>query len=107
MIVLFFANNIPMLIIGVVCVGSVFGGSNAMLYAVNSYEFGTKNLGKAHGVTVIGYLFNGFLGATIAGFSLDHFGNYRFAYVFGIAALLVSIALVLALKKNHVEPAEA
>lgn len=105
MVVLFFANNIPMLVIGVILVGSAFGGSNAMLYAVNSYEFGTKALGKAHGATVIGYLFNGFLGSTIAGISLDTTGSYSMAYIFGIVALIISIVLVQILKKNHVEPA--
>lgn len=107
MVTLFFATNIPLLIIGVVLVGSAFGGANAMLYAVNAHEFGTKALGKAHGATVIGYLFNGFLGSTIAGISLDKTGSYSIAYIFGIAALIVSIILVQVLKKNHVDVVEA
>lgn len=102
-IVLLFATNIPMLLIGVILVGSSFGGTNSMLYSCAAYEFGTRGLGKAQGTLVIGYLFNGLFGATIAGYSLDKFGTYTLAYIVGIVGLLAAVLCIHFLKKNHVD----
>ncbi len=103
MLLFFFASSVPMLIISCIIIGSSFGGTNSMLYAAASYEFGTRGLGKAHGSLVIGYLFNGLFGATIAGFSLDTFGSYGFAYIIGLVCMVISICFVTLLRKNHMK----
>lgn len=101
MAILMFASSIPMLVIGVLLVGSTFGATNSILYPAAAYEFGTANLSRVVAFLVIGFLFNGFLGSTIAGVCLDATGTYTLAYVFGIVMLAVSIVLVQFLRKAH------
>ncbi len=78
--------------------GFSFGGVTPPLVALVSDTFGLRHLGVIMPVTGAGWGIGAAVGPTLAGYIFDTNGNYTFAFITGMIAILIAAALILFLR---------
>ena len=92
--------NMWMFVAFAVPFGMAYGGWIPSLSVLIADIFGTTHYGKIFAVADTGWGAGGFVGPILAGYMFDTTGSYRIAFWIGASLSLLSIALVLLLRKR-------
>lgn len=80
---------------GIALTGAVFGGFLAVMPAIATLFFGTKNLGTNYGLLFTGYGFGAIVALFASGWIRDTAGSYTPAFYIGILLSVLGLALSL------------
>ena len=86
------------LYVGIAITGAVFGGFLAVMPALATIFFGTKNLGTNYGVLFTGYGFGAIVALFASGWIRDSAGSYVPAFYIGILLSLFGLLLSLGVR---------
>ena len=75
--------------------GLSFGGLDPPLIALIGDVFGMRHIGVIIGVLVVGWNSGAAIGPVLAGYIFDVSGNYAFAFLAGMIAMLIAAVLIL------------
>lgn len=92
------SNSLAMFYAFAVLFGFGWGGNSPMYPLLTREYFGTKQLGYIYGLTLVASSFGMAAGGYMGGFLFDISGSYQWAFLFSIAAGVISIALIPLLK---------
>jgi len=98
MLWLIWSSDLWMLYLFAVIFGFSYGGYVAPIAALIGDTFGLRNLGIIMAVVDAGWCTGGALGPVFTGYIFDISGNYFFAFLAGVLAMLVATGLVLIFK---------
>ena len=98
MLWLIWSSNLWMLYLFAAIFGFSYGGFTVPITALIGDTFGLRNLGVIMAVLGAGWGIGGALGPAFAGYIFDIRGNYFFAFLAGMLAMLVATGLLLIFK---------
>ncbi len=89
------ASSLSMLYLFAIVFGFSHGGLGPPITTLISEVFGTRHIGAIYGVIEIGWTTGAAIGPALAGYVFDIGGNYDFAFLSGMVAILIAAALIL------------
>jgi len=92
------ASNLWMLYLFAIIFGFSHGGMGPPMAACIGEIFGMRHIGAIMGVIEIGWTTGAALGPALAGYIFDISGNYVFAFLSGMAAMLIAAILIFLIK---------
>lgn len=95
MLLLAGGSNLWMLYLFGIIFGLSFGGLDPPLIALIGDVFGMRHIGVIIGVLVVGWNAGAAIGPALAGYTFDVSGNYAFAFLAGMIAMLIAAVLIL------------
>lgn len=102
MLVMSFANSLPLFVACVVVLGCAFGAILVIFPPLTSAEFGTQNLGINYGIMFLGYAIGGFIGPRLTASLFNEEIGYRNAYFGAVALAVVGIGIAITLHRRNV-----
>jgi len=79
--------------------GLAFGGIDAPVVALLGDIFGLRHIGVIMGVLAVGWCIGAAIGPALAGRIFDVNGNYTFAFLACVIAMLIAAVLILLVKQ--------
>jgi MFS family permease len=99
MLLLVGASNLWLLYLFGIIFGFAYGGFAPPITVLIGEVFGLRNFGLIMGVLVIGWGLGAALGPFLAGYIFDISGNYVYAFLIGVVAMLTAAGLIFSVTR--------
>ena len=106
-VMLLFTRSVWSFYLCAVLFGIPYGGEVTQIPLVIGRFFGTRNMATLMGISVFGINLGGAFGAWISGWIFDATDSYRWAFIAGAVSAVISLAVVLMLKRQDAGKAGA